>query len=276
MSTTGPTGGGHRGIHRRDGIHVVLGEHGEEEEEPDDHDRDHRVEDLDGDVLVKLSGHLVGAPPVAEDGPQDQEEDQATDDDAGGHHARVELEGLLALGGGPAAGAVAGVEIATAEHQGCSDGQDDRPAPPSSGLVRVARARSVRRRKRGPIGAARRAWPTGCECFHGDDTSWHTSRIRSSGVPRFGPGKLPVHRGGDGGRSAAFRSVRRSCTPVPRGTCGPREHPLRHGRGRYFGAAGEHGAAHLPDARVIRCGQPGQLGQVPGQAHGGVGGVLPK
>ena len=33
------------------------------------------VEDLDGDVLVELPGHLVGPPPVAQDGVQDQQED---------------------------------------------------------------------------------------------------------------------------------------------------------------------------------------------------------
>ena len=39
------------------------------------------------------------------------------DDDAGGHHPRVQLEGVLALRGGPPAGAVARVEVAAAEYQ---------------------------------------------------------------------------------------------------------------------------------------------------------------
>ena len=43
------------------GVDVVLGEDGEQEQDGHDEDRDRGVEDLDGDVLVELPGHLVGA-----------------------------------------------------------------------------------------------------------------------------------------------------------------------------------------------------------------------
>ena len=127
------------------------------------------------DVLVELAGHLVGALPVAEDGPEDEQDDEAADDDAGRHHPRVQLEGVLALLGRPSAGAVAGVEAAPAEDQGAPMATDQRRRRHRRGRPGSIRASGVGSDAGPASGRPRPArWRrTVCECVHGDDTSGH-------------------------------------------------------------------------------------------------------
>ena len=67
-------------------------------EEPDhDQDRHDRVDDLGERVVLRLHRHVVGAAPVAEDGPEDQQEDEAAHDDAGDEEALPEVEGGAGL-----------------------------------------------------------------------------------------------------------------------------------------------------------------------------------
>ena len=68
-------------------------------------------------MVLGLARHLVGAAPVAEDGPADEQEGEAADDDAGDEEALPEVEGRAGLGGGALVGAE-GRELAAGEEQG--------------------------------------------------------------------------------------------------------------------------------------------------------------
>ena len=122
------------------------------------------------------------------------------DDDAGGHHPRVQLEGVLALGGDTPAGAVGGVEVASAEHQGRAQGQADGPAAPVPLLDGGRRCGpgylgfgSGHRRAGFRLGGGRGPVVNG---VHGDDTSGHGARSRSSEPTCFRGRELPVQDGG--------------------------------------------------------------------------------
>ena len=259
-----------------DGVDVVLGEHGEDEQEPDDDHRDHRVEDLDGDVLVELPGHLVGALPVADDRPQDQQAHRAADDDAGGHHARVELEGLLALLGGAPAGAIARVDVASGQDQGRPDGQRRTPSVATD----AGRAGRLGGRSRLADGSdVGDPAPRGgggepvVNAFTAMTLVGTGAELEVERRPALGPANSQfrtVARRPDGPVRSAVAARRR-----PDSAGRPREHPVGHGRRGRIGPAGEHRAPADLDARVVGRGQPGQLGQVPGQAQGGVVGPRP-
>ena len=63
------------------------------------------------------TGMLVGAPPVAEDGPADEQEGEAADDDAGDEEALPEVVGRLRLRRGALVGAE-GRELAAGQEEG--------------------------------------------------------------------------------------------------------------------------------------------------------------
>ncbi len=91
---------GGTGIRRR-GVDLVLGQHGEDEEDDHDDDRHRGVDDFGEGVVLGLLRHLVGLPAVPEDGPDDQEEDEAPDHQAGDEEALPQVELGPALRGGP-------------------------------------------------------------------------------------------------------------------------------------------------------------------------------
>ena len=227
MSTTGLPDEVTVAVDRDGGVDLVLGDDGEGEQERHDEHGDDGVDDLDGHVLVELAGHLVGALPVADDRPEDQEEDHATDDDAGGHHARVQLEGVLALGGGAPAGAVA-------TGRSCSrraPGERRRPARRPSGPSADAGAGTPPARRSHRAGAGCRpggASGTGCECVHGDDTSGHRSESRSWRSTCFRPDELPVHKGAHDRSGGPVRTASPTARPP---TPGP---PTRTPRGPWW------------------------------------------
>ncbi len=58
----------------------------------DDQDRDNGVDDLERRVVLGLLGHVVGLTAVPEDGPEDQEQDEAADHKAGDEEALPQVE----------------------------------------------------------------------------------------------------------------------------------------------------------------------------------------
>ena len=107
---------------------LVLHHHRGPEEPEHDQDRHDRVDDLGERVVLRLHRHVVGAAPVAEDGPADEQEREAADDDAGDEEALPEVEGGAGLRGGALVGAERR-ELAAGEEQGAqTDHHDGQPA----------------------------------------------------------------------------------------------------------------------------------------------------
>ena len=190
-------------------------------------------DDLGQRVVLGLPRHLVGAAPVAEDHPDDEDEDEPAHDQAGDEEALPEMEGGLALGGRSLVESEAG-ELAAGEEEG-TQGDDDRGqaawtlVPGTWGFGRIESGAGQRR-------------------VHGADT--------------IEPGK----KTGIGSTAACLAASVRVWR-LRRLVGGPSEHSPRHGGGGAGGAGGEDLLAGALDTHVARVGQPGMLGQVAGEAQ---------
>ncbi len=110
------------------GVHVVLSQDGEDEKPDDDQNRHDGIDDLHGGVVLGLLGHVLGLAAVLEDGPEDQEQDEAADHEAGDEEELPQVELGAPLRGGSGVLAEAR-ELAPREDERAAEHGDRRQDP---------------------------------------------------------------------------------------------------------------------------------------------------
>ena len=248
----------HRGrvrLHRRD---RVLHHHRGPEQPEHNEDGNDGVGDLGERVVLRLHRHLVGAAAIAEDGPQDEQEGEAADDEPGDEEALPEVEGGAALGGRALVGAEARELAAGEEHGAQGDQYGGEPAAWTLGTAswgfgcvergagqrRVHRADTIEPCKK--IGNRSRAVRAPAASV----------RVGVLGYHRLvgGPGEHAPRHGGGGPGGPGGEDLPGAPAECPRRRARPARRARRGGR---RGAA----RARLPPARARRWRWPGAPGR---------------